>query len=129
MFTDRVAAWRVAQARLKHYKNLEGDLRREICEEMFDGRVGKFTEKLEFEGDGVVFVVKATSVVNRKVDEEMLHQLYQDGHLTDNDNLCFFRKLAIIDKALNARPANSNVWKAITEKPGMPKLEITEHED
>jgi predicted unusual protein kinase regulating ubiquinone biosynthesis (AarF/ABC1/UbiB family) len=67
-------------------------------------------------------------MVNRKVDEEMLNQLYSDGYLTEADNLCFIRKLSIVEGMLSKIDPKSNVWKAITEKPGMPKLEVTQHE-
>lgn len=129
MNQEKITEWMTYQARMKHYKKLEGELRREICEELFDGRTGKFTEQMEFETEDGKLVVKATSVVNRGVDEEQLNQLYADGHLTDEDNFCFVRKLAIVDKFLNKLPSTSNVWKAITEKPGMPKLEAQQYED
>lgn len=128
MNRDKVEEWMTAQAKMKHYKKLEGELRREICDALLEGQVGKVTEKMEFETDGGRLVVKATSVVNRGVDEEQLTQLYADGQLTDEDNLCFVRKLAIVDKFLNKLPSTSNVWKAITEKPGMPKLEAKAYE-
>jgi len=125
MKTDKISEWLVAQARLRHYKKLEADLRCEICDDMFGGRTGRFSEKSELDlENGQHVMVKATSVTNRSVDEEMLHQLYADGFLTEADNLCFVRKLAIVEKYLNKAPSTSNVWKAITEKPGMPKLEV-----
>ena len=91
MNRDKVEEWMTAQAKMKHYKKLEGELRREICDALLEGQVGKVTEKMEFE-------------------------------------TCFVRKLAIVDKFLNKLPSTSNVWKAITEKPGMPKLEAKAYE-
>ncbi len=122
---DRLQQWLDAKAKLDHYRKLETNLRIEICTEMFEGKTGKFTCSEEIESNsGDNFLVTAKSVANLSVDEAMLHQLYQDGFLSDDDNLCFERKLKIIDSKLRGIASSSNVWKAITEKPGKPKLEV-----
>jgi hypothetical protein len=123
---NKLREWSEAKASLDHYKKHEGKLRREICEEMFEGKTGKFTCTETIDGD---VLVTAKSVTNLTADEEMLLQLHTDGFLTPEDDLCFERKLKIKDSDLRKRPATSNVWKAITEKPGMPKLEVTMHGD
>ena len=120
----KLQQWHEAKAKLDHFKKLETKLRLEICTEMFEGRTGKFTCSEEIEVGDNSFAVVAKSVTNLSVDEAMLHQLYQDGFLSDDDNLCFERKLKIIDSKLRGITSKSNVWKAITEKPGKPKLEV-----
>jgi len=121
---ERIKEWGVAQANLKHWKAVESNLRKEICEDMFAGRTGKFTEKQKFEGDDVVIEIKATSITSYVVDEDLLESLEVEGICSDEDKACFMRKLSIVNSLLNARPSDSPVWRAITEKPGMPKLEV-----
>jgi hypothetical protein len=126
---ETITKWQEASQGLDYYKKLEATLRRKICEEIFKDRTGKFstTEKLQF--DTYYLRIKASSVTSLKVDEEMLVHLHQDGLLTELDNNCFERKLHIKDGALRKIPTSSHVWRAITEKPGMPKLEVTKHEN
>jgi len=124
-----VEKWQEAAANLKHWKKVEAELRRNICETMFEDRTGKFTTSENFKFPEHTLNIKATSVTSFKVDEVLLLQLHADGLLNDVDNSCFERKLHIIDKDLRKIPATSHVWRAITEKPGMPKLEVTKHEN
>jgi len=121
---EKVKEWGIASANLKHWKSLEANLRREICEDIFAGRTGKFTENQQFEGDGVTINAKATSVTSYSVDELLLGQMATEGFLSTEDSDCFVSKLSIVNSKLKERPSDSPVWRAIIEKPGMPKLEI-----
>ena len=96
---------------------------------MFAGKTGKFTEKQKFEGDGIAVEAKATSVTSYAVDEDLLESLETEGICSDEDKACFVRKLSIVNSLLNKRPSDSPVWRTITEKPGMPKLEVKKIED
>ena len=121
----QIEKWGVAVATLKHWKDMEAKLRREICEEIFDGETGKFNKLVNIEGEDVAVKVKAFSVTNLSVDEAKLTALYEAGELSKDDSACFETKLAIKEGLLRKRPIDSPVWRAVMEKPGMPKLEVT----
>ncbi len=125
----KVGVWGIAKAKLDYWKAEEERLRREICEELFQGRVGVFKSSCEVEGPEYSIRLKAKSVVNVKVDEVILTQLSNDGKLTTADNECFERKLKIMTGSLNKIPGDSAVWGAITKTPGMPKLEVVKIDD
>jgi len=121
---EKIKEWGIASANLKHWKALETNLRREICEDMFAGRTGKFTETQRFEGEGVAINAKATSVTSYAVDEDKVELMITANILSVQDRECFVKKISIVNSMLNSRPSDSPVWRAITEKPGMPKLEV-----
>lgn len=116
--------WGIAKANLDRWKAEEETLRRAICTELFQGRVGAFKSSCVLESPGTKVRVKAKSVVNVAVDEAILTQLSEDGKLTAADNECFERKLKIKTGPLNKISGDSAVWGAITKTPGMPKLEV-----
>jgi hypothetical protein len=136
---DKINIWVQTAGRLKNTKKSEGTLRREICEEMFDGKTGKFTEKQlmnfsqEERGDDIQetlhLELTAKSTTTLKADEGELQILKNEGLLSEAAEACFERKLAIKDGPLRKIPKDDPVWKAITETPGMPTLEVRKIED
>jgi hypothetical protein len=124
-----VADWSIAKAQLDHWKATEMRLRKTICDELFENRVGRFTSIKIIDGPDNSVQVKAKSVSNFSVNEVMLNDLVAAELLTLEDTACFERKLKIKDSLLNKRPGDSPVWRAITQKPGAPKLEVTTVDD
>jgi predicted RNase H-like HicB family nuclease len=130
MTFERITDWINTAANLKQYKASEAKQRIELCKEIFEGRTGKFTEKKLFkcippnETKTLELEIIARSTTSFKVDEEELQNLKDQGLLTETDETCFERKLSIKDGPLRKLPKDSVVWRAITEKPGMPTLEV-----
>jgi predicted RNase H-like HicB family nuclease len=137
MTFERITDWINTAANLKQYKASEAKQRIELCKEIFEGRTGKFTAKKLFkcippdETEGpftasgtLELEIVAKSTTSFKVDEEELQNLKDQGLLTEIDESCFERKLSVKDGALRKLPKDSVVWRAITEKPGMPTLEV-----
>jgi hypothetical protein len=133
----RITDWINTAANLKQYKASEAKQRRELCEELFEGKTGKFTQKKLFKcvppdltdmekahGLTLELEIIAKSTTSFKVDEEELQNLKDQGLLTETDEACFERKLSVKDGPLRKLPKDSVVWRAITEKPGMPTLEV-----
>ncbi len=117
---EQVKEWKESKANLKYWKGRETDLRRVICDAMIQGRVEHFSIK-EIVGDEEL---KASAVLNMAVDEADLNALHAENPFTAAELECFKRPLGIVDGKLRKLPRESEVWKAITEKPGMPQLEV-----
>lgn len=119
----KVTDWQELSARLKQVKNEEAKLRREICEELFEGAAGEFSIKRR-----VGYLdVKATSKVNRKVDEAELDSVWE--LLREAEKACFKFKPTLQlakYKALKKADLVVHLYDAITESPGMPTLEVKE---
>ena len=132
---DSLTDWITTAANAKQYKASEAKQRRELCEEIFAGRTGKFTEKKLFdcippnETETLHLEIVAKSTTSFKIDEAELQNLKNQGLLTEADEACFERKLSVKEGAARKLPKNSVVWRAITEKPGMPTLEVRKIEE
>lgn len=115
--------WVVIAANLKHYKEIEELQRRAICNEIFGGRTTKGSDDAKVDGYSEV---KATFVVNVKVDPAELNVLYAADKLTEVDMACFKSKIETVSKRLKHIADDSHIWGCIAKTPGMPKLEVVE---
>lgn len=131
---EQVTNWVQTATKLKTYKKSEATMRRAICTEIFEGETGKFTKKQlmnvspETRGDGIQAVLHlelvAKSKTSLKADEAELQNLKNQGLLSEAAEACFERKLSIKEGPLRKIPTDDPVWKAITETPSMPELEV-----
>lgn len=119
MTPEQIEEWGVAKATLAHWKAREAELRVIICDEMFGTKYGHFSIKATVGN----LEVKAESILNMSVDEDILQQLEDDEKLTTEELSCFTRKVTI-KAALRKIDRESCVWSAITEKSGMPQLSV-----
>ena len=120
---ETIDEWVGVEAKLKHYKSLEGSMRERICKSIFDTkkRVSKGSDKVSVDGYSKV---KATFVMNVKVNPKALDLLHKAGLLTEGDMACFKSEIKVVNKALKEVPDDSEVWGCISKEPGMPKLEV-----
>ena len=131
---EQVNKWMQTARNPKIDKDTEATLRRAICTEIFEGETGKFTKKQlmnvspETRSDGSPTVLHlelvAKSKTSLKADEGELQNLKNQGLLSEDAEACFERKLSIREGPLRKIPTDDPVWKAITETPGMPELEV-----
>lgn len=122
LITDALR-WLAAKANLAKAKQEESKLRKEICAKLLEG--GPRRGRVVFEDDE--FKIVAHAKVNVNCDEAILNALWESGLLTDEDASCFSKRLQVSD-TIHKRPADSNVWKAITTKEATPGLEIERKE-
>ena len=127
---EKIKDWIVTCAKMKHYKQEESSQRRVICRELFEGQTGRFTKNVELSvteprTETVTnYKIVGVSKTSFKIDEAELQKLKDAGMLTETDEACFERKLSVKEGPLRKLPKDSVVWRAITEKPGMPTLAI-----
>lgn len=125
MQKELIMAWQSAKSNLDHFKDVEKNLRVEICNGMFKDRTGKFWVKDTISIDYKETIeLKAISVTSLKVDEAELMLLGESNNLSQQEIECFERKLHVNESKVRKLPSDSLVWGVITEKPGMPKLEV-----
>ena len=108
---QKIEQWLTDAKALAALKEKEVTLRREICLELFKGKIGEFKHNEEIG----IFTVAAESKINRKVDLVTINAMYEN--LTDSErasvrfkpdlNLTQYRKL----------PEDSQLHEAVTETP------------
>jgi len=118
--STKLEKWAEASAKLKLYKEQEAKLRREICNEVFNGKIGEFTTKGEYEGTPI----KAKSVLNRVIDKASLGAIWEE--LSDVEKEAIKLEPKLVMSAYRKIPEDSLFHQAIIVKPGMPQLEIIE---
>lgn len=116
-FLARIEKWQKLKKTLGETKDAEADLRREICEEMFDGKTGKF-EVAVSDGDTVV---TAKSKINVSLSYKDLLALIKEASLTEDELKCYNLKVSLLT-GVSKLPKESRLRKAITSKPAMPEL-------
>ena len=116
---QKIQEWQDVESDMKVLKALELKLRKEICEELFEGRQGTFTvsDTIFVEGTNGIKVT-ASSKTTMALDEEMLDELA----LTDIEEQCIKYKASLVKSALNELDVDSPLWDCITEKPATPGL-------
>ena len=114
----KLKKWYELSQKVKELKAKEQRLRREICEEMFDGKLGEFAVGREYGN----YSVKATSRVTRSIDETVLESIEED--LTAQELSCIKRKASLVLASYKKLPGDSLLYEAITEKPAMPSLKL-----
>ncbi len=112
--------WSRAKDQLDYYKAEESELRRKVAGQILDD-VHEPTSQVAH-GFGVTVV--ATYVVNTNINESVFHELDAKQWLTKVDLDCVDWKLKLVPKNLKKLPKTSKLWRAITSKPGMPKLDV-----
>jgi hypothetical protein len=122
-----VDEWGTSKAKLKHWKSLEDSQRRAICNEILGsqtrGSKKLIVECVAIDGHSFQLELTAKPVTNVSFDEEALDDLERQGKLTPTDKACFETKRELKPGKLKDVPEDSELWKAITKKPGMPQLE------
>jgi hypothetical protein len=116
---NKYEQWIELSEMLSRIKKEELELRLEICEGIFNGRVGEFKEKVEVED----FLVEATSKTNRTVDEVVLQNMWKELNEVEQAAIKF--KPSIDLRRYRMIPDDSLLHEAITEKPATPTLSIS----
>lgn len=116
----KIEEWLTLSNELKAIKEKEIKLRREICLELFEGKVGEFKHNADFG----MFEVQAESKLNRKVDVVTINAMFEV--LTDQEKSCLRFKPEINLTQYRKLPDDSQLHEAITETPSpTPVLKVT----
>lgn len=114
---SKIKEWQVLYDTLKTIKEKEKELRIAITSEILDGSLKPVTVNI---GD---FVVKATPSINRSVDEATYVAIFDE--LSDLERSAIRSKLEVNKRVMDTLPGDSILFEAITSKPGLSKLEVT----
>lgn len=115
---DKYSDWYKLSLQVKELKAKEIKIRRELCAELFGGRVGEFTVKR----DNPIYVLSAKSDVNRNIDETALLIMMDD--LTDQERRCIKFSPKLVLGEYRKLDDDSKLHEVISESPAMPTLKI-----
>lgn len=115
---EKIEAWAQLDSALKKIKSDELKIRKEICTEVFKGRQGAFTEKVDIGHS----VITASSKTTLSIDEELLENIWDE--LDDDERACIKYKPSILKTNLKVISDESEIYDCITEKPATPSLTI-----
>ena len=119
MFTlEYLEEWAGLKKTLASVKAREMDMRKSIAAFVL-GNKKKGVAKTNIEN----YLVKATGVLNGKIDDAALRVIWPELSAEEKDAVKFKPELKM--KQYNALPKNSKLRTAVTFKPGAPGLEIT----
>lgn len=115
---DKYETWYKMSLELKRIKAEEAALRRELCEELFDGKVGEFRVKEEFDD----YIVTAESKVTRKLDSPQLDSIWDQ--LSPAEQGAIIHKPSLVLRNYRKLPDHCLLHSCITESPAMPTLKL-----
>jgi hypothetical protein len=115
---EKIETWSDLESALKKMKADEMKLRKEICEEVFKGRQGQFTEKVDIGHS----ILTASSKTTLSLDEEILENIW--GDLDELEQSCIKFKPNLLKTPLAKISEKSELWDCIVEKPSAPTLSI-----
>lgn len=116
---DRYMELLALQQELAKVKKQELELRKELCNELFEGRVGEF--KKEFETDR--YEVEAQSKVTHNIDKTAFAAIVDE--LSDEELECIRYKPELDIRKWRKLPEDAILHEVVTEKPATPTLKIT----
>jgi len=115
--------WAKIEKKLKGLKKEEADMRRELCQELFDDQPGLRKIVKEIEGLKITANYKTTI----KIDAEALKQIFVELSLEDEE--CIEYKPSLKKREYNKLSEGSLLYEVVTEKPSMPTLKVEEVSD
>ncbi len=116
---NKYAKWLQMSTDLKKLKEAEMRYRKELCIEIFEGKIGKMQKIFEFEGYKIV----AKNSVSTKLDKEAITTMWDD--LTDIEKTAIKWEPFLIAKEYKNVNKNSILQECITVKPSAPTLQVT----
>lgn len=120
---DKIKKWEFVKGRLSTAKAEESELRREICEEIINGRAGKaLTIEKTVKKDFDDFIAVAKSNTTWKINAEEWEKTFDD--FSEAEKKCVVDKPAISKTNLNKVDDDSKVYDALFEVPATPTLEV-----
>lgn len=108
---EKLKNWLSISKTLSRVKKREVELRREICSELFNGKIGEFKHK-EVIGE---FEVEAQSKINRKVDPITVSAIWEI--LSNSEKACVRFKPELNLSQYRKLPEDSQLHEAVTETP------------
>lgn len=115
---DKYMEWYSLLMKLQDIKEQEMKLRKELCENLFNGKVGRFVVTDKFPE----FKAKATSKVTTSLDEDVLKEMYEE--LSELEQAAIKFKPTLVAKQYNKLPLTSLLHEAVIQKPATPTLKI-----
>jgi len=109
--------------RLKTLKAKEMRVRKELCNEIFEGQTGALKKK--FEEDG--YKIQAESGVGYKIDEASLKAMWEE--ITETEAEVIDWKPALKLAAYKKLPTHMLIHECVTSKPSAPTLKVIKIEE
>lgn len=119
----KVQAWTEIEAKMKQLKSQEMKMRKEICDELFQGRVGTFTVNEELKKLGIKLT--AASKTTLSLDKEELENMV----LTPAQEACIKYTPSLLKTGLDNLEEDDELFSIITEKAAAPSLKATALKD
>jgi len=119
--THKVESWIDAAAKLAHYKKLENDLRRQIADELLEGKPTGTHHFFKFGYD-----IKIVKKNNTTIDTVALSAMYDDFSPEEREAIKFSPKL--IAKNYKALNHHDLIDHCLIVKPGLPSIEVKQEE-
>lgn len=120
---DKYGEWLRLSKAFKVLKAKELKLRKELCQDLFRGKVPP--NKLKFITENN-FSVEAEAGMGTKLDTVMVNQIYKELSDTEKNALKYTPEL--IMKYYNKLPDNCLLKEAVTTKPSTPTLKVVKIE-
>ncbi len=117
---NKYADWLQKSLELKDLKAAEMKLRKELCTEIFGGKVGKMRKK--FMSDE--FEVTAENSVAKKVDKEALTEMWDE--LSELEKAAIKWDPSLVAAGYKIVGENSILHECVTTKPTTPTLKVRE---
>ncbi len=114
---DKIKKWLVMSGNLTQLKEDEMELRKEIAEQILDGKL-KGTKSASFGP----YTMTATGKLNGKLDKDLLKVMWKD--MTAEERKCFKFDPKLVDKEYKNLDDKSDVHRAVELKPGAPTLKL-----
>jgi len=116
---NKYAEWLSMATRLKTLKNAEMKLRKELCAEIFEGKVNETKKTFKFEG----YEITANNAVTYKLDAEGIEAVWEE--LPPDEKQVIQWKPALILAAYKKLPSyDCMVHDYVTISPAAPTLKV-----
>lgn len=117
---NKYAEWLQMSLDLKELKEKEMKRRKELCAEIFEGKIGKMKKK--FMSDN--YEVVAESGVGQKIDKEVLMEMWEE--LDETEKAAVKWDPSLVAAGYKLVKSTSLLNECITTKPSSPTLKVRE---
>lgn len=133
-FSNKVKKWNEIKEKLAVLKNMEMELRVDICTRVLTGKksvpiVGKCTKTEKIEIGEHYFDLKADGKVTRKIDQSQLKSFVESGQATEQENNAIVVKYDLPIAKLKDVHSDSVLHDFIHEVVAAPTLSLKMHVD
>ena len=120
---NKYAEWLSMSTRLKTLKAKEMKKRKELCMEIFEGRVGKMKKKFEHEG----YLIEAANAISYKLDTANVKAMWEDLSEAEVEAVDWKPDLKLA--AYKKLDKKALLHECVIAKPAAPTLKVVKVED